>query len=1493
MAPIKYFSMMVILFISTLNVNVNAAEFSRYLNNYSVEDGLSQSVVNQTIQDEFGYIWIATDFGLNRFDGYSFEQIPGPDNSFASDGIIYMSALSDGQLLISTSFNGTYLLDPETLQSRQIFSGKLPQLSKSVMSIEYSIELNDSLWFAIGQHLVSYHLKTNTMTVRYSLANDTTFIRALTAQDEYIYLATSNGLKLFNMENNKIKHVPHLPQGVPKNLDNNNVKTLLWHKTLGLLVGTVNGLYLFDPKTQQATQLLEPELNIWGLVKYNEEYFIATPKGLYLLNLKTKKTISIAKFSDINPLVTNDSIRSIFIDNSGLIWLASQFQGVFTFNPKVRDFSSYSRISPLQLSHSTVYDYFEPTPGLFWIATENGLNKIDSKLNTSKALFVSDDNNAMHGKHTIYSLFPQENGNIWLWHGDGLSLFDPRTEQIIPSTLTAKTNSQFSQSNPFGMQQVSPTTFVYIGAEGHFMLNVANNTLESLLVLNKEFKPEGSATFLPGFINGNHILLATTGGLIDYNYVEKTYRTIYQIEDFHINDYKYVSDWHRTQDGHIWLAINGYGVVELDAQYRVQGEIKKAQGLADLRVHGINASQSGEIWISSQAGLSKYNRVNKNLTHYSTRQGLISNEVFENASTLSNGKLAFNSAGGLIFFDPQKIDRDLRPPLHAKILSVAVASRARVYPFHQLVNKPFTLNYDDYGIRFKFSNFNFAMQQQVTYQIELKGKNYVFYDNYKKNSIEFTKLSPGNYEFSVRVKSARHNDMAELTKFKFSVKYNPYFSPMSYLVYTLIIASLLALLYLRRSRQNAIVQQAHEQVLSAKQRADLALAASNSGVWSFNQKNGFIKQSRLTELGYDLPDNCTLSLYYEYIHPADTKELSRLWHKFMTGEIRHWDVTYRVIDKQGDWIWYRDLGNVSPIKNNSQHQIFTGTYTNINVTKARDMQAQLYGQALRKMNEWLLILDHTFAPVTSNAAFNKCLLTDGEPLNNQSLDQVFSKRKLARYMKDMRALSIDQKLISEDIVRGADGFDIPVLVSISAIGESVINNYVIVISDLSEQKKVENKLKYLANFDPLTHLANRTLIRDRIEQAILHVKDNSIALLFIDLDRFKQVNDIHGHAVGDRLLVEVANRMNEVVGEQHSVGRQSGDEFIILLEDISQPEQASRYADLLTKRLSESYQIEQQKIHISASIGIAFYPLDSADSEELMQNADIAMLHAKERGRNGYRFFTDEMNTQIKQRVLIENEFIQAVEANTLTNYYQPIVDLTRRKMVGVELLLRWFNHDKMISPNVFIPLAESIGQIVKITELALEKALSELESWLVDDHYLSINLSALHITQPNIVECLLSILEKAEIASDHIRLEITEGVLIDDTENAKKQLNRLKDAGFRLFLDDFGTGYSSLTYINQFPIDVIKIDQCFVQKITSDKTSRAIVQTIANLAHNIDSYCVVEGVEELNQVAILKQLGCSHMQGYYFAKPMPALDLLTDESLQLISQRISLATKA
>lgn len=343
-----------------------------------------------------------------------------------------------------------------------------------------------------------------------------------------------------------------------------------------------------------------------------------------------------------------------------------------------------------------------------------------------------------------------------------------------------------------------------------------------------------------------------------------------------------------------------------------------------------------------------------------------------------------------------------------------------------------------------------------------------------------------------------------------------------------------------------------------------------------------------------------------------------------------------------------------------------------------------------------------------------------------------------------------------------------------------------------------------------------------------------------------------------------------------------------MIQNLKSPQSLSTLVKSVSEELGKRVEINDFAINISASIGVALYPFDADSADMLIRHSDIAMMHAKQAGRNGFKFFTEQMNDKITQKLLLENALKDAFKDDLLFNYYQPIVNNKTKKINAVELLMRWKHEDNFVSPAKFIPIAEEAGLIDVLTEQALDRALSELSSLLRSNprFYLSLNLSPVHILKSNLSERLLLILARHHIKPSQLRLEITENTLLEDKEKASKQLHSLRNAGFKLLLDDFGTGYSSLTYLSQFPIDVIKIDQSFVRNIGSDASNESIIKTIYLLAENLGLYCIAEGVETLEQIEFLNKLGCHDFQGYYFAKPMPATELLKESTLnQVIKQ--------
>jgi diguanylate cyclase (GGDEF)-like protein/PAS domain S-box-containing protein len=431
--------------------------------------------------------------------------------------------------------------------------------------------------------------------------------------------------------------------------------------------------------------------------------------------------------------------------------------------------------------------------------------------------------------------------------------------------------------------------------------------------------------------------------------------------------------------------------------------------------------------------------------------------------------------------------------------------------------------------------------------------------------------------------------------------------------------------------------------------------------------------------------------------------------------------------------------------------------------------------------------------------------------------------------------------------------------------------------DITEKMRAEEQIRHMAHYDSLTGLPNRMLLHDRIGQAIAQAQRNQevLAIQFIDLDRFKTVNDSLGHAVGDRLLKTVAGRLESCIRGSDTIARIGGDEFVMVLGNLKAPEDARHVSQKVLDALSEPLMIDGHELKITPSIGICAYPHDGEDVETLMRNADTAMYYAKQMGRNNYQFFTQAMNDAAQQRLVIENDLRHAIERDEFILHYQPQLDLNTGAITGFEALVRWLHPQRgTLSPSVFIAAAEETGIIGPLGEWVLREACSEARAWR-DAGYpelqVSVNCSAQQFQREGFVETVGLILRESGLPASRLELEITESVIVQRSEEVVARFASLEALGVQISLDDFGTGYSSLSYLKRFAIHQLKIDQSFVRDISSDPDDAAIVSAIIAIAHSLGLKVVAEGVETAEQLAFLRSLGCDGAQGYYFSRPLPA----------------------
>ncbi len=434
-----------------------------------------------------------------------------------------------------------------------------------------------------------------------------------------------------------------------------------------------------------------------------------------------------------------------------------------------------------------------------------------------------------------------------------------------------------------------------------------------------------------------------------------------------------------------------------------------------------------------------------------------------------------------------------------------------------------------------------------------------------------------------------------------------------------------------------------------------------------------------------------------------------------------------------------------------------------------------------------------------------------------------------------------------------------------------------IVTDITERKRYEEQLQFQATHDALTGLPNRSLLGDRIAQALVRGgrDGRSVAVLFIDLDQFKFVNDSLGHDVGDLLLRAVSDRLRSTVREGDTVARQGGDEFVIVLHEVARETDVAEVAQKVLTALHPPFVVEDHELFVAASVGISLYPQDGEDVHTLLRAADMAMYRAKEEGRNNFQFFAADMNARLSERLTLEGSLRHALEREEFALYYQPQVDLASGQVVGMEALLRWRHPELGLVPPVkFIPLAEETGLIVAIGAWVLKKACAQNKAWQdagLPRLTVAVNLSARQFRRSDLVHGVLRVLEETGLPARCLDLELTEGTIMHDPERVADVLQQLSDMGVQLSVDDFGTGYSSLGYLKRFPIDKVKIDQSFVRDVTSDPDDAAIAKTIVSIAHDMRMKVIAEGTETEGQVEALRSYGCDEIQGYLFSRPLPA----------------------
>jgi diguanylate cyclase (GGDEF)-like protein/PAS domain S-box-containing protein len=561
------------------------------------------------------------------------------------------------------------------------------------------------------------------------------------------------------------------------------------------------------------------------------------------------------------------------------------------------------------------------------------------------------------------------------------------------------------------------------------------------------------------------------------------------------------------------------------------------------------------------------------------------------------------------------------------------------------------------------------------------------------------------------------------------------------------------------------------------------------------------------------------------------------------------------------------------------------TFTPINRMKLMEQRLELWAKVFEASSESIMIMDPDHRILSVNRAFCRSTLYEFHEVLGETPDFLLSDKQSPDFFANFwNAVEGRGAYQGEIWIRRRSGEAYPAWLVMSVVKDSLgdISHYIGISLDISDRKESEERIQFLAQHDALTQLPNRALCLERLSMSMHQARrlGHKVGVLFIDLDRFKTINDSLGHHVGDGLLRSIAQRLLEAVRGGDTVSRLGGDEFVVVLNGVADSDEILHIIERrLIPSINRPHQVDASELHVSCSVGIAIFPDDGTEIDGLMRNADAAMYQAKANGRNMAQFFTPDLNFRAQERLMLETSLRYAIERQELCLHYQPRVDARTGRVLGVEGLLRW-NHPELglVSPAHFIPIAEETGLIVAIGAWVIGEACRQYAEWRaagLGDLCVSINLSAIQLRKPGLLETLAAGLERHAVPPANIELELTETILMDNVESTLRQLQSFKQLGVQLSIDDFGTGYSSLNYLKRFPIDKLKIDRSFVHAMLDDATALAITKVIIGLGHTLGLKVVAEGVEREAEAAALRAAQCDELQGFHLARPMPAAEFL------------------
>lgn len=1417
------------------------------------EEGFEHFNVIRIVEDHNGFIWLGTHSGIVRFDGTHFKNID-PDLSGLSDSLITSLFVdSKNQLWVGTQ-KGLNLYDASTEKFTSFLNDGL--IDSDIWSIFE--DSSGRIWVSTAKGIHNYDSDTQSFKLLTFPVGGKNIspkeIKTILEQDnDFIWLGSeTNESYILDLDLNRLYPLSKVnpleiiikDKAINQLLRRDATRTLIISERQVIQFENNSLSVLFELAPNDLSKLRRAAIDDDG------HLWVSSTTGL------SHYTFLGNQLSNATTVINTQPIYGVYKDSNGTILFGTRRNGL---GRHTRSNSLFKHLSAKyqNLSDDVVWGIKEDNEKKIWVSGQsNILNRLNLETDT-----LQDYDTGIFGDKAITF---DDKGNVFVGGAFGLYQYE-----VNASDFT-KSKKIISRKDVAYLTNIGE--YIYFGAwmDGLYRVKIeeSDNELESILFEERKLP---NVTTLNSY--ENYLYVGQLDGLLLVDVEKGLSREIPEFKTLRVS-------FIHIDDNGVFISTDSKGVYHFNHDLTQLVKHFNNGELLNRSIYAALKGVQGNLWLSTDKGVLQVDKEDK-VKIFDVSDGLQALDFNDNSALLSSdGMLFFGGMYGLNYFNSHEEDSSalLNPELlftDLTIFNKPVAIGAEKDGIAR-INKSIiytpkvALNYSDYPFELTFNLINFPQPHKIYYQYMMEGVDNGWIDSKSTQTATYTNLNFGHYVLKVR--AFHNNGSVPIASNEIAIEVLPprWLSGGALTLYVIFFIILVITVYrvLNQRKQTAKALK-----LSAE-RLELSLWGSGDMMWDWDIKRS---QMHLTQdwqqfdyLGLDDPE-------HRKIHPNDRKQVKDKLAAHLSGEIEYFEADYRICrhDNPEQWIWIVDRAKVVKRSEEGVAERITGTIRDITKIKDAELKLNLQANVMANITDAIYVLDLDFDVVEINAAFTQITgLLPEQVLFNKRIFNTYN-GGIADHIRKRLSNGIDWS--GEVIATKTDGshYHIDLTINPMRDADHEISHYVAAFSDITKRKETEEELRHLSNIDPLTNLPNRSYFQYAHRNLIRRKEPH--ALLTMDVDNFKKVNDSLGHEIGDQLLCMIAERIESNVDCQHLLCRLGGDEFALLLEDIDEISMITQVLYDLEVSMQEPFYLGEQVLVMSCSIGVAIYPNDGASTENMLQSSDTAMYHAKSESGFSYQFFSSSMNDSAVRRLQVESLIRQALKNDWFEVFYQPKIDVKTRKIAGMEALVRLIHPELgMISPNEFIPIAEDTGLVIAIGEKVLDKACYATQQWRKSGLFngrVAVNLAAKQFTQTNLLERVDHILECTQLPIANLEFEITEGTVIEDPEMAIKTMKQLTDKGIHLALDDFGTGYSSLSYLKRFPIHTLKIDKAFVDDLANEKGERHMVASIISIAHNMGLNVVAEGVEDEEQVSLLSDLHCEMIQGFYFSRPLSEAD--------------------